>query len=53
MRLVARYESQRFAHRPYLEESVIRALARVRGSQIGEASAEAFEVLGRILVDAS
>jgi LmbE family N-acetylglucosaminyl deacetylase len=50
VRLVSRYESQAFGGRPYLDESVIRSLARVRGSQIRQAAAEAYEVLGRVVV---
>lgn len=48
--LVARYASQRREGRPYLDESVIRALARVRGAQIHAPAAEAFEVVTRVIV---
>lgn len=50
VRLVARYVSQQRAGRSYLDESVIRALARVRGSQIQAHYAEAFEVATRVVV---
>lgn len=49
VRLVTAYASQRSPARPYFDEAVIRGLARVRGSQIGEDFAEAFEVIGRIV----
>lgn len=52
-RLVGAYASQRFGGRPYLEESVVRALARLRGSQIREPYAEAFGVLGRVVCRAA
>jgi LmbE family N-acetylglucosaminyl deacetylase len=48
-RLVLAYESQRTPERPYLDESTIRSLARVRGSQIGEPWAESFQVTGRVV----
>lgn len=48
--LVSRYASQRRADRPYLDESVVRALARVRGAQIQADAAEAFEVVSRVVV---
>lgn len=48
-RLTANYKSQNFGARPYLDESVVRSLARVRGSQIRADAAEAFEVLGRVV----
>jgi LmbE family N-acetylglucosaminyl deacetylase len=51
--LLERYRSQRFGGRPYLDASLTRALARVRGSQIREEAAEAFEVLGRVVVRAT
>jgi LmbE family N-acetylglucosaminyl deacetylase len=50
VRMVGAYQSQRFDGRPYLDESVIRALARVRGSQVREPAAEAFSVLGRVVM---
>lgn len=49
-RLVGRYESQSFGGRPYLDSSVVRSLARIRGSQVREEAAEAFAVLGRAIV---
>jgi LmbE family N-acetylglucosaminyl deacetylase len=49
-RMIARYRSQDFGGRPYLDESVARSLARVRGSQIRADAAEAFEVLGRVIL---
>jgi LmbE family N-acetylglucosaminyl deacetylase len=50
VRMVERYTSQRFGGRPYLDAGVVRALARVRGSQIREDAAEAFEIPGRVVV---
>jgi LmbE family N-acetylglucosaminyl deacetylase len=50
IRLISRYETQRRAHRTYLDGTVVKALARIRGAQIGRAAAEAFEVLARIVV---
>ncbi len=49
-RMVARYRSQNFGGRPYLDAEVVRALARLRGSQIREPAAEAFAVPGRVVV---
>ena len=48
--LVGRYGSQRAAHRPYLEEDVLRGLARVRGAQVQRRAAEAFEIVARVVV---
>lgn len=50
VKLVGAYASQDFGGRPYLDESAVRALARLRGSQIRETYAEAFGVLGRVIV---
>lgn len=50
VRLVSRYRSQDFGGRPYLDESAVRALARVRGAQVRSPAAEAFAVSGRVLV---
>lgn len=50
IRMVTNYRSQDFGGRPYLDREVVRALARLRGSQIRELSAEAFSVIGRIAV---
>ena len=50
VQLISRYISQQFGGRPYLDEKVVRALATLRGSQIREACAEAFFVLGRVIV---
>jgi LmbE family N-acetylglucosaminyl deacetylase len=50
VRMVERYASQRFGGRPYLDAAVVRSLARVRGSQIREEAAEAFEITGRVVV---
>jgi len=47
--LVGAYASQAFGGRPYFDESVVRALARLRGSQIRAPYAEAFAVLGRVI----
>lgn len=49
--LIRRYESQRFGGRPYFDDAVLRGLARMRGSQIRQSAAEAYEVLGRVVVD--
>jgi len=51
-RMVARYRSQDFGGRPYIDTDVVRALARLRGSQIREAAAEAFSVVGRVVLRA-
>jgi hypothetical protein len=48
--MVSRYASQQHSGRPYFDESLVRGLARVRGSQIREEHAEAFEVVTRIVV---
>ncbi len=48
--LVAHYRSQDFGGRPYFDDGVVRALARLRGSQIREPAAEAFAILGRVMV---
>lgn len=50
VRMVTRYRSQDFGGRPYLDETVVRALARVRGAQVREPAAEAFAVTGRLRV---
>lgn len=49
-RMVERYRSQDFGGRPYVNGDLVRALARVRGSQIREAAAEAFMVATRVVV---
>jgi LmbE family N-acetylglucosaminyl deacetylase len=49
-RMVEHYRSQDFGGRPYVDGEVVRALARLRGSQIREPAAEAFAVLGRVVV---
>jgi LmbE family N-acetylglucosaminyl deacetylase len=51
-RMVAHYRSQDFGGRPYIDGEVVRALARLRGSQIREPAAEAFVVIGRVVVRA-
>ena len=51
MRLVSAYTSQQFGGRPYFDEGLVRALLRVRGSQIRAEAAEAFSVLGRVVVE--
>lgn len=48
--MVTAYASQRFGGRPYLDEAVVRALATLRGSQVRARAAEAFFVLGRLIV---
>jgi LmbE family N-acetylglucosaminyl deacetylase len=50
VRMVLTYQSQAFGGRPYLDEATLRSLARVRGSQIREPAAEAFEVAARVVV---
>ena len=52
VRMVTHYRSQDFGGRPYLDGEVVRALARVRGSQVREPAAEAFTVAGRIVARA-
>jgi LmbE family N-acetylglucosaminyl deacetylase len=49
-RMVTHYRSQNFGGRPYIDADVVRALARLRGSQIREPAAEAFAVFGRVVV---
>jgi LmbE family N-acetylglucosaminyl deacetylase len=49
-RLVESYRSQDFGGRPYVDGEVVRALARLRGSQIREPAAEAFTVVGRVVL---
>jgi LmbE family N-acetylglucosaminyl deacetylase len=49
-RMVGHYRSQDFGGRPYLDSEVVHALARLRGSQIRESAAEAFAVLGRVIL---
>jgi LmbE family N-acetylglucosaminyl deacetylase len=49
-RMVEHYRSQDFGGRPYIDGEVVRALARLRGSQIREPAAEAFTVTGRVMV---
>ena len=51
-RMVAHYRSQDFGGRPYLDGDLVRALARLRGSQIRAAAAEAFSMVGRLVVRA-
>jgi LmbE family N-acetylglucosaminyl deacetylase len=48
--MIGRYRSQDFGGRPYLDGEVVRALARLRGSQIREPAAEAFAVIGRVVL---
>jgi LmbE family N-acetylglucosaminyl deacetylase len=50
--MVAHYRSQDFGGRPYLDGEVVEALARLRGSQIRSAAAEAFQVAGRVILRA-
>jgi LmbE family N-acetylglucosaminyl deacetylase len=52
-RMVEHYRSQDFGGRPYIDSEVVRALARLRGSQIREPAAEAFAVVGRVVVRAT
>ena len=48
--MVAHYRSQDFGGRPYLDGDVVTALARLRGAQIREPAAEAFQVTGRVVL---
>jgi LmbE family N-acetylglucosaminyl deacetylase len=48
--MVERYRSQNFGGRPYVDGQLVRALARLRGSQTREPAAEAFMVTGRVVV---
>lgn len=50
VRMVGAYASQRLGGRPYFDEGVLRGLAAVRGSQVREPLAEAFSVLGRVIL---
>jgi LmbE family N-acetylglucosaminyl deacetylase len=50
--MVSRYRSQDFGGRPYLDADMVRALARLRGSQIREPAAEAFAIAGRLMLRA-
>jgi LmbE family N-acetylglucosaminyl deacetylase len=52
-RMVESYRSQDFGGRPYIDGEVLRALARLRGSQIREPAAEAFDVIGRVVLRAA
>ncbi|MEO6025367.1 MAG: PIG-L family deacetylase [Candidatus Binatia bacterium] len=52
VRMLGRYRSQDFGGRPYLDSEMVQALARLRGSQIREPAAEAFAVIGRVVVRA-
>lgn len=48
--MIESYVSQRRDGRPYVDGGLARALARVRGSQIRATFAEAFEVVGRVVL---
>ena len=48
--MVTRYRSQDFGGRPYVDGELVRALAKMRGSQIREPAAEAYAVIGRVVV---
>ena len=50
VRMIAAYRSQQFGGRPYLDETVLRALATLRGSQVRAPAAEAFSLSGRAIV---
>ncbi len=50
VRMIENYRSQDFGGRPYLDGEVARSLARVRGAQIREPFAEAFSVVGRLIL---
>lgn len=52
-RMVTHYRSQDFDGRPYIDGDVVQALTRLRGSQIREAAAEAFTVIGRVVLRAA
>jgi LmbE family N-acetylglucosaminyl deacetylase len=51
-RMVENYRSQDFGGRPYVNADLVRALARLRGSQIRVPAAEAFAVAARLVVGA-
>jgi LmbE family N-acetylglucosaminyl deacetylase len=51
-RMIENYRSQDFGGRPYVDGDVVRALARLRGSQIREPAAEAFAVAARVVMRA-
>jgi LmbE family N-acetylglucosaminyl deacetylase len=51
-KMIERYESQKFGQRPYLDGNLAHSLAHVRGGQIQEKFAEAFEIAGRTIVRA-
>jgi LmbE family N-acetylglucosaminyl deacetylase len=53
VRMVTQYRSQDVGGRPYLDAEVVRAQARMRGSQIREPAAEAFTIVGRIVIRAA
>jgi LmbE family N-acetylglucosaminyl deacetylase len=53
VRIVGHYRSQDFGGRPYIDADVVRALLKVRGSQIREPAAEAFSVVGRVVLRAT
>ncbi len=48
--MIGRYRSQQFGGRPYFDEQAVLGLARVRGSQIREPYAEAFQIAARFIV---
>jgi LmbE family N-acetylglucosaminyl deacetylase len=50
VRMVGAYASQKISGRPYFDESAIRGLCRVRGTQIRSGAAEAFAIGGRVRV---
>ena len=50
--MLARYRSQDFGGRPYLDGEVVQALAMLRGSQVRRPAAEAFAVAARVVVPA-
>jgi LmbE family N-acetylglucosaminyl deacetylase len=52
-RMVSHYRSQEFGGRPYIDAELVRALARLRGSQVRESAAEAFTVIGRVVLRAT
>jgi LmbE family N-acetylglucosaminyl deacetylase len=50
VRMIGRYESQRFGGRPYFDADAVTGLARTRGAQIRARAAEAFQILARAIV---
>jgi N-acetylglucosamine malate deacetylase 1 len=50
VRMISAYRSQQFGGRPYFDDQVVVGLARLRGSQIREKYAEAYQIGARLIV---